>query len=155
MSFTELKAPVDGIISRVNVDQFENIQVGQYIVNIHSVDRVEVLIQLPDRLHVNQSPKEELLSSINAVVRVPSGNEYRARVTEFTTQPDPNTGTFTATLSLPMPKSEYIFDGMAVDVTSKIRKQASASISALAHQLRRSSMLMAMISVVKTSLFGS
>ncbi|ABU70843.1 efflux RND transporter periplasmic adaptor subunit [Vibrio campbellii] len=131
LSFTELKAPVDGIISRVNVDQFENIQVGQYIVNIHSVDRVEVLIQLPDRLHVNQSPKEELLSSINAVVRVPSGNEYRACVTEFTTQPDPNTGTFTATLSLPMPKSEYIFDGMAVDVTSKDKKTGlNISISA-------------------------
>ena len=28
LSFTTLKAPVDGIISRVNVDQFENIKVG-------------------------------------------------------------------------------------------------------------------------------
>lgn len=51
LSFTQLKAPVDGIISRVNADQFENVQVGQQIVNIHSIDSVEVLIQLPDRLY--------------------------------------------------------------------------------------------------------
>ncbi|WP_322802800.1 efflux RND transporter periplasmic adaptor subunit [Vibrio alfacsensis] len=119
LSFTTLKAPVDGIISRVNADQFENVQVGQYIVNIHSVNRVEVLIQLPDRLYVNQPPTEERLTAINAVVRVPSGGEYDASIKEFTTEPDPNTGTFTVTLSLPMPEEEYILDGMAVDVTSK------------------------------------
>ncbi|MCA2417940.1 efflux RND transporter periplasmic adaptor subunit VmeH, partial [Vibrio chemaguriensis] len=41
---------------------------------------------------------------------------------EFTTEPDPTTGTFTVTLSLPMPKEEYILDGMAVEVTSKDEK---------------------------------
>ncbi|MCV5942387.1 HlyD family efflux transporter periplasmic adaptor subunit, partial [Escherichia coli] len=83
--FTALKAPVDGIISRVNIDQFENVQVGQHIVNIHSLERVEVLIQLPDRLYVNQPPTEERLTAIKALVRVPSGNEYNATVKEFTT----------------------------------------------------------------------
>ncbi len=117
LSFTHLKAPVDGIISRVAVDQFENIQVGQNIVNIHSIDSVEVLIQLPDRIYVNQ-PEQEKLSRIDAIVRVPSGNQYHARIKEFTTEPDPATGTFNVTLSLPMPKDEYILDGMAVEVTS-------------------------------------
>ena len=119
LSFTALKAPVDGIISRVNIEQFENVQVGQHIVNIHSLERVEVLIQLPDRLYVNQPPTEERLTAIKALVRVPSGNEYSATVKEFTTEPDPTTGTFTVTLSLPMPEEEYILDGMAVEVTSK------------------------------------
>ncbi|PFG55939.1 RND family efflux transporter MFP subunit [Vibrio sp. ES.051] len=119
LSFTTLKAPVDGVISRVNIDQFENVQVGQYIVNIHSLERVEVLIQLADRLYVKQPPMEDRLTSINAVVRVPSGNEYNATVKEFTTEPEPATGTFTVTLSLPMPEQEYILDGMAVEVTSK------------------------------------
>ncbi|MBW3694688.1 efflux RND transporter periplasmic adaptor subunit [Vibrio sp. T187] len=118
LSFTKLKAPVDGIISRVSVDQFENIQVGQQVVNIHSVEDVEVLIQLPDRLYVNQ-PTEADLSKVEAVVRVPSGNEYPARIKEFTTEPDPSTGTFTVTLSMPMPEEEIVLDGMAVEVTSK------------------------------------
>ncbi|MEF1289716.1 efflux RND transporter periplasmic adaptor subunit [Vibrio sp. M260118] len=118
LSFTKLTAPVDGIISRVNVDQYENVQVGQQIVNIHTTDSVEVLIQLPDQLHANQ-PTPESLEGIEAVVRVPTGNEYVASIKEFTTEPDPATGTFTVTLSLPMPEGEFILDGMAVEVTSK------------------------------------
>ena len=118
LSFTHLKAPVDGIISRVSVDQFENIQVGQNIVNIHSINSVEVLIQLPDRIYVRQ-PDQDRLSRIDAIVRVPSGNEYQATIKEFTTEPNPQTGTFNVTLSLPMPKQEYILDGMAVEVTSR------------------------------------
>ncbi|MGD8170265.1 efflux RND transporter periplasmic adaptor subunit [Vibrio sp. TRT 21S02] len=118
LSFTKLTAPVDGIISRVSADRFENIQVGQQIVNIHSIDNVEVLIQLPDRIYVKQ-PERDKLSHVQAVVRVPSGNEYQAVIKEFTTEPDPATGTFTVTLSLPMPEEEYILDGMAVEVTSR------------------------------------
>lgn len=118
LSFTQLKAPVDGIISRVAVEQFENVQPGQQIVNIHSLDSVEILIQLPDRLYAKQ-PDQDTLSKINAVVKVPSGNEYNASIKEFTTEPNPATGTFTVTLSLPMPETEYILDGMAVEVTSR------------------------------------
>ncbi|MEZ8631143.1 efflux RND transporter periplasmic adaptor subunit [Vibrio lentus] len=117
LSFTKLRAPVDGIISRVSVDQYENIQVGQQIVNIHSVEDVEVIIQLPDQIYVNQ-PNETILSNVEALVRVPSGNEYPAGIKEFTTEPDPSTGTFTVTLALPMPKDDLILDGMAVEVTS-------------------------------------
>lgn len=113
LSFTKLRAPVDGIISRVNVDKFENIQVGTYIVNIHSIESVEVTIQLPDRLYAGKSS-----DTATAIVRVPSGNTYSAEVKEFTTEPDPASGTFTVTLSMPMPESEYILDGMAVEVTA-------------------------------------
>ncbi|MFH0261629.1 efflux RND transporter periplasmic adaptor subunit [Vibrio barjaei] len=120
LSFTELLAPVDGVISRVSAEQFENVQIGQQVVNIHSVDEVEVIVQLPDSFSLNQ-PTNRDLASIETLVRVPSGNEYTARLKEFTTEPDPSLGTFTATLVLPMPKNEYILDGMAVDVTSKAK----------------------------------
>ncbi len=119
LSFTKLTAPVDGVISRVNVEQFESVKVGQYIVNIHSLDRVEVLIQLPDRLYVQLSPGTKNLTTFKAVVRVPSGREYDATVKEFTTEPNPTTGTFTVTLSLPVPEEEYILDGMPVEVSTK------------------------------------
>lgn len=111
---------MDGVISRVSAEQFENVQIGQQVVNIHSVDEVEVIVQLPDSFSLNQ-PTNRDLASIETLVRVPSGNEYTARLKEFTTEPDPSLGTFTATLVLPMPKNEYILDGMAVDVTSKAK----------------------------------
>lgn len=118
LSFTKLRAPIDGMISRVNVDQFENIQVGQQVVNIHSVKDVEVMILLPDQIYVKQ-PDPEKLAKVRATVRVPSGNEYLASIKEFTTEPDPKTASYTVTLTLPMPQEEFILDGMAVEVTTK------------------------------------
>lgn len=74
---------MDGIISRVSAEQFESVQVGQQIVNIHNIDSVEVLIQLPDRLYATQPTAGEL-AKIETVVRVPSGQVYPARIKEFT-----------------------------------------------------------------------
>ncbi|MDN3715307.1 efflux RND transporter periplasmic adaptor subunit [Vibrio breoganii] len=118
LEFTTLKAPADGIISRVNVDRFENIQVGQQIVNIHSTDAVEVLIQIPDRLFVHQ-PTQRDLRKVTAKVKVESGNIYEATIKEFTTEPDPATGTYNVTLTMPMPEKEIILDGMALEVTAR------------------------------------
>lgn len=118
LEFTTLTAPIDGIISSVAVDRFENVQVGQPIINIHSVDRVEVLIQVPDRVFMHQ-PDEPDARGVTAKVKVESGNIYDAQVQEFTTEPDPNTGTYTLTLGMPMPSQEVILDGMAVEVTAR------------------------------------
>lgn len=118
LEYTTLRAPTDGIISRVSVDRFENIQVGQQIVNIHSINEIEVLIQVPDRLFVHQ-PTQRDLRRINAKVKVESGNIYDAKIKEFTTEPDPQSGTYNVTLTMPMPEQEIILDGMAVEVTAK------------------------------------
>lgn len=118
LSFTQLQAPMDGVISRVQVEKFENIQVGQQIINIHSTDHVEIRIQLPDALYTTQ-PKIDELKKVEALVKVPSGREYEARIKEMTTEPDPATGTYVVTLTMPMPADEWILDGMAVEVTTK------------------------------------
>ncbi|BDU37505.1 efflux RND transporter periplasmic adaptor subunit [Vibrio nigripulchritudo] len=118
LSFTQLKAPISGVISRVAVDQFENIQVGQQIVNIHSLDQVDVLIQIPDRLFVEQ-PKDMDVTKIEVMVRVKEGVEYPAAIKEYTTEPDPKTATYNVTLTMPMPDDSIILDGMAVEVAAQ------------------------------------
>jgi RND family efflux transporter MFP subunit len=129
LQFATLKAPVDGVISRVNVERFENIKVGQQIVNIHSVDEVDVVIQIPDRLFIHNPSKTDL-RTINAKVKVESGNIYDATIKEFTTEPDPTTGTYNITLTMPMPQQEAILDGMAVEVTAKSNvAELSANVS--------------------------
>ncbi len=122
LSFTELLSPLSGIISRVNVEQFENIQVGQPIVNIHSKEHVDVLVQIPDRLFAAQ-PKELNVQDIMVVVRVKEGMEYPAIIKEFTTEPDPKTKTYNVTLTMPMPNDINILDGMAVEVAAQNQDQ--------------------------------
>ena len=53
-------------------------------------------------------------------------------IKEFTTEPDPKTATFTVTLIMPMPKDEYILDGMAVEVTAK-NKNIDMDVGNLVH----------------------
>ncbi|CAH0525719.1 efflux RND transporter periplasmic adaptor subunit [Vibrio hippocampi] len=140
LSYTQLIAPVDGVISRVSAEQFENVKIGQQVVNIHSIEAVEIVLQLPDSYSLNQ-PHDDKNGGITAVVRVPSGNEYTAYLKEFTTEPDPALGTYTATLAMPMPEDEFVLDGMAVDVTSaaadvglKLNTGVNAPIEAVFNQ---------------------
>lgn len=118
LSFTELKAPIDGIISRVSVEQFENIQVGQQIVNIHNRNEVDIIVQVPDKLYSKQ-PNQGVIEKIKTSVRLDNGVSYDAKVKEYTTEPDPESGAYLVTLTMPMPEDQFILDGMAVEVTTE------------------------------------
>lgn len=123
LSYTQLTSPIDGIISRVAVDQFENVQVGQPVVNVHRIDVVEVVVQVPDRIFVSQ-PKDTDFSNVSVNVRVSKDLEYSAHIKEFTTEPDPETATYNLTLVMPMPQDNPILDGAAVEVGAKNNKAA-------------------------------
>ncbi|MCE7534728.1 efflux RND transporter periplasmic adaptor subunit [Aliivibrio fischeri] len=130
LSFTELKAPIDGVTSRVSVEQFENIQVGQQIFNINNRDAVDIIVQVPDKLYAKQ-PNKEIIESIKATVRLDSGESYSARIKEYTTEPDPDSGAYLVTLTMPMPEDQFILDGMAVEVAtseSEIRLSTQAGM---------------------------
>ncbi|MCL9781246.1 efflux RND transporter periplasmic adaptor subunit [Vibrio sp. S4M6] len=115
LSFTKLVAPYDGVISVVDVEQFENIQVGQPVLNIQNLSDLDIQVQVPDRIYTNR-PTFDKLSRLKAFVRTPSGKEYPATIKEFTTEPNPETETFTVTFQMPMPENEIILDGMAMQI---------------------------------------
>lgn len=118
LSFTELKAPIDGIISRVSVEQFENIQVGQQIVNIHNYNAVDISVQVSDKLFVN-TPTDAEFRAVVVDVKVPGGALYTAMLKEYTTEQNPDSGTYSVTLTMPMPEDQLILDGTAVEVAPK------------------------------------
>ncbi|WP_299018215.1 efflux RND transporter periplasmic adaptor subunit [uncultured Photobacterium sp.] len=122
LTFTELKAPFDGVISRVPVEQFENVQIGQAIMNIHSTDMVDILIQAPDMIYSQSTPVEIEKSRPGARVVLNDGAEFRAFLKEYTTEPDPELGSFLVTLTMPMPRRQFILDGMAVEVRVDAQK---------------------------------
>ncbi len=117
LSFTELKAPIDGVISRVSIEQFETIQVGQQIVNINNKDSVDIIVQVPDKLYSKQ-PNQGVIDQIRTIVRLDDGSTHEAKVKEYTTEPDPESGAYLVTLTMPMPEDQFILDGMAVEVTA-------------------------------------
>ncbi|MGF1685772.1 efflux RND transporter periplasmic adaptor subunit [Photobacterium japonica] len=122
LTFTELKAPFNGVISRVPVEQFENVQIGQPVMNLHLTNAVDVIIQAPDMIYSQSTAVEVQDSAPGARIVLEDGTEYRARLKEFTTEPDPELGSFLVTLTMPMPKDRFILDGMAVEVRADAQK---------------------------------
>ncbi|KLV04758.1 hemolysin secretion protein D [Photobacterium aquae] len=122
LTFTQLLAPFDGVISRVPVEQFENIQVGQMVMNIHRADQVDVIIQAPDMIYSQSTAVEVQDSKPGARIILSDGMEYKAFLKEFTTEPDPDLGSFLVTLTMPMPTDRFILDGMAVEVRVDAQK---------------------------------
>ncbi|MEJ2762459.1 efflux RND transporter periplasmic adaptor subunit [Photobacterium sp. MCCC 1A19761] len=122
LTFTELRAPFDGVISRIPVEQFENVQAGQGIMNIHRMDWVDIIIQAPDMIYSQSTAVEVQQSKPGAQVILSDGTAYEARLKEFTTEPDPELGSFLVTLTMPMPPQQFILDGMPVEVRADAQK---------------------------------
>jgi len=122
LSFTALKAPFSGVISHVPIQQFENVQVGQQVMNIHSTTTVDIQLQAPDIIYSKSSAVQIEASRPGAKIITADGTEYDAHLKEFTTEPDPEVGSFVITLTMPMPEDRFILDGMAVEVRADAQK---------------------------------
>ncbi|MCL2912428.1 efflux RND transporter periplasmic adaptor subunit [Shewanella corallii] len=118
LKFTTLNAPFDGIISKVPIEKFEITGAGQTVMNIHKLSDVDIRIQAADILYVKHSDRQavETTQSIDPRVRLATGEEYPLTLKEFTAEPDPSSGAFMVTLTMPMPEDRLILDGMSVNV---------------------------------------
>ncbi|WP_163921588.1 efflux RND transporter periplasmic adaptor subunit [Photobacterium sp. Alg240-V54] len=123
LSFTALKAPFSGVISTIPVEQFENIKVGQQMMNLHSTDAVDIEIQAPDMIYSKQSILDiDKGQRSTAQAILPNGEKYAVTLKEFTTEPDPESGSFLVTLTMPMPKEQFILEGMTIEVEADAQK---------------------------------
>lgn len=122
LGFAQLTAPFDGVISRLAAEQFENVQVGQPVMNMHRTDMVDIHIQAPDMFYSQRTAVDVEGSGPGARILLADGTEYKAYLKEFTTEPDPESGSFMVILTMPMPDDRFILDGMAVEVRADAQK---------------------------------
>ncbi|SIO38636.1 efflux RND transporter periplasmic adaptor subunit [Salinivibrio sp. ES.052] len=119
LSYVELKAPADGVISKVNVEPFETIAPGQGVMNIHDASRADIRVQVPDVLFSQNAgvSSASVQTRLRPEVVTQQGHTYQTRIDEYTAEPDPSSGAFVVTLTMPMPDDQFILDGMPVQVS--------------------------------------
>jgi len=122
LSFVQLKAPFSGVISHVDIKGFENVQVGETVMNIHRTDTIDIQLQAADMIYSKSPANKVEASRPKATVITPDGKRYSAALKEFTTELDPSSGSFLITLTMPMPKDGFILDGTALDVSVDAEK---------------------------------
>lgn len=113
---TFLRAPFDGVIARRYVENFEKVQAKQPIANLQYIDRLEILVNVPELTMARFKEGEKNRTTVE-FDSVP-GKQYDLTVKEFSTEADPATQTYQVVLEMDQPEEANILPGMTAKVTA-------------------------------------
>ncbi|HEY0923572.1 efflux RND transporter periplasmic adaptor subunit [Rheinheimera pacifica] len=129
LSYTRLEAPFAGNISRLLVENHENVAAQQAIMELQVRDQVDVVIQVPEDVISNVRKdfdyQPEVVFDSHPLYR------YRARIREWDTQADPATNSFKVVFSMPTPTDFNVLSGMTANVIAEVSKISNVYIDAL------------------------
>jgi multidrug efflux system membrane fusion protein len=116
LSYTYLRAPYSGVISKRYVDNFQEIRAKDPIVSLDDISHVEILVDVPEAIIA----KVRGAGKVNAVAEFSSapGNQYPLTLKEYSTRADPKTQTYRVVLQMPQPADLNVLPGMTVNVIS-------------------------------------
>lgn len=125
LSETVLKAPFSGGISRVYVEQFQNVQAKEPVADIQS-DGVEAIVNIPADLivYVPQFQPVDTVVILDAAPNI----EIPAVFKEASGQADPNTQTYEASFTFSPPDNLLILPGMTASLKSGFEFSTNSTI---------------------------
>ena len=124
----KLRAPFEGRVARIDVENFENVQAKQTILVVENDARFEVEADIPEQDAARMPPGltlEERSERIRAeiVIGALEGRTFPARLTEFASTADPKTRTFAATLAFENPGDVSLATGMTATVRVHVSQE--------------------------------
>ena len=125
LSDTVLTAPFSGGISRVYVEQFQNIQAKELIADIQS-DGVEAIVNIPADLIAYVPQFQPVGTSV--ILDAAPDVEIPAIFKEASGQADPNTQTYEASFAFTPPDNLLILPGMTASLKSGFEFTTESSI---------------------------
>ena len=116
--YTVLKAPFDGIISKVLLENHQFVQVRQPVLTVESFDNVDISFEMPEQIIVNTRDDAAQLD-YQPEIRFPSDPDtiYHARYKENSSQVTHGSQTYNVILTMPRPRNLNLLSGMAVEVS--------------------------------------
>ena len=129
---TVLRAPFDGVMARKLVDDFANVNAKDPVLVFQDDSHLEIQVNIPERDVTGErrhETDEEVTARLEPEVVVTSlpDRSFPAQVKEITTETDPVTRTFQATLIFDNPKKVAVFPGMTAKVRIKSSRTREAS----------------------------
>ncbi len=111
LSYTKLRAPMNGSISNLTIHKGENVTPAVSIASISSTRNIEVPISVPGSLIDNVKEGQECTVTFDALPK----KKYRAKVTEVSHASNERTTTFPVVVRL-LKRSKRIHPGMSATV---------------------------------------
>ncbi|WGI25032.1 efflux RND transporter periplasmic adaptor subunit [Halomonas alkaliantarctica] len=116
---TKLRAPYDGVIAQVPVDNRQIVQVQETVAVIQQPGQLDVVFHLPEQI-VQRIPRSNGAPFGDALafeVRFgKSDKPYLAQLASYTTQASAQSLAYEVTLTLPQPDDITLLDGMSANV---------------------------------------
>ena len=116
LDYTVLRAPFDGVISKVHVDNFANVRANDPVVNIQSVDTVDIVFQVPENIISRIRRGERNRADLNVKFDAHPDKKFPATGKEFDTEADPQTQTYRVVVIIDRPKEFNVLEGMSTTV---------------------------------------
>ncbi len=123
---TILRAPFKGIVARRHVENHEHVRAKQAIVSFQDISRIEVVIQVPERLIAHGGT--DTLGEIQVRFDADNDQWFDAAVSEHRAKSDRVTHTYDVVVGLTPPSDLMVFPGMTVTVKANIWVTPMASI---------------------------
>ena len=116
LSYTELRAPFDGVISTLNVKNHENIRKNEVILVIQTTDNIDIAFNLSENIISRLKRNSKNVTRPNVVFDTFPDKTFETTVKEFDTEADPHTRSYKVVLTMPSPENFIALPGMSVNV---------------------------------------
>ncbi len=116
LSYTELRSPFDGIISKVNVKNHENIRQYQTVLVIQTINAIDITFNLSENVITKLKKSSSKTAHPKVVFDAYPDKTYTTNIKEFDTEADPETRSYKVKLTLDSPKDFIALPGMSVNV---------------------------------------
>ena len=120
LEYTRLLAPFDGIVARVDVENFQAVQAKTPVIQLQADDRLDIRFSVPEslitQLKIIDDPS--VIEGVCGIVRFAArpGEQFRACHKEHETVPDPLTRNYSAVFTLDKVTDFAILPGMSASI---------------------------------------
>jgi len=114
LSYTYLRAPFSGVISRRYVDNYQEVRAKQPIMSLDDISSLEILVDVPEI--VMASVRKGGSAGAVAEFAAAPGRQFPLTIKEYATRADPRTQTYQVTFQMRRPKGINILPGMTATV---------------------------------------
>jgi len=116
VTYTELRAPYDGMVSRIDIDNFQNVQAKEAVVQFQGAKEIDVVFNIPENLFVKLNKDNTNDGLVQVRFDALPDRVFDAFYREHETVPDTTTRSFKVTVSMPRPEGLTVLPGMSVSV---------------------------------------
>jgi len=120
LKHTSLRAPYDGLIARVHLDNYQNVAANAPVVTMQGADKIDIVFSVPEQLLLRARRGQAAKTPFKIRFDTDTERVFIARYRKHDSIPDTATRSYRVVLEMPNPEDLLILPGMSVTVEADL-----------------------------------